>query len=360
MAAPTNTFSRYSFTKGSDAREELARMIELSSPTETPFMSMIGRGKKPGNTKIEWEEDRLRPAAANAHIEGDEFSADAQRSPARYHTYTQISREDIVVSGTAQALNTVDGRKLLAKYVSKAGAALKRDMEHDLTSRQLSAEGAAGTARKSAGAVGWCIYNYVLGSGGTPVGPALGTSTTEDGVAIQSGTPETAPTVGTTSRGLKMTHFRKMIRDVYEGGGMATTALMVPEVKERFSNFMYSSSSVSAEQQQDQGPSGQGKKGRTVGSTAQAAVGFYQSNFGRIILVPNRNQDIPASGKSDVLIITPNKWELCFLRRFHVDTMGRTGDSHKRVLVVEYALKCISTWAHAAIIGVNNSTAVSE
>ena len=55
MAVPANT--RLTFG-GIQIREDLSDIIYNISPTETPFMSGIGRGSA-SNTLFEWQKDEL-------------------------------------------------------------------------------------------------------------------------------------------------------------------------------------------------------------------------------------------------------------------------------------------------------------
>ena len=61
MAQPTNTFSQYD-AKGN--REDLSDIIYDISPTETPFLSSIGKTKAT-STKHEWQTDALAAAVSN-------------------------------------------------------------------------------------------------------------------------------------------------------------------------------------------------------------------------------------------------------------------------------------------------------
>ena len=50
-------------------REDIADIIYSISPTETPFMSGVGKTKAT-NTLHQWQTDALAPVAANAQAEG--------------------------------------------------------------------------------------------------------------------------------------------------------------------------------------------------------------------------------------------------------------------------------------------------
>ena len=68
MGIIANTFQTFQ-AKGN--REDLSDIIYNISPTDTPFMSAIGKEKATG-TSHDWQTDALATAAANAQIEGDE------------------------------------------------------------------------------------------------------------------------------------------------------------------------------------------------------------------------------------------------------------------------------------------------
>ena len=79
MAQPTNTFDSYDAV---GIREDLSNIIHDISPEETPFYSACAKVKA-SNTYHEWQTDALRSSAANAHIEGDETTANARTATTR-------------------------------------------------------------------------------------------------------------------------------------------------------------------------------------------------------------------------------------------------------------------------------------
>ena len=58
MTQPSNTFDTYDAVGN---REDLANIIYSISPTDTPFMTMAGRGKADATYK-EWQTDALASA----------------------------------------------------------------------------------------------------------------------------------------------------------------------------------------------------------------------------------------------------------------------------------------------------------
>ena len=79
MAQPTGAFSSYDAVGN---REDLSDMIYDVSPSDTPFLTAIKKGKA-SNTNHEWQTDVLASAAANAHIEGDDTTASAPAATVR-------------------------------------------------------------------------------------------------------------------------------------------------------------------------------------------------------------------------------------------------------------------------------------
>ena len=129
MAIVANTFQTY---QAIGRREDLSNTIYNISPTDVPFMSMIGRSKAT-NTLAEWQTDALDAAAANAQVEGDEYAFTAVTPTVRLGNYTQISRKTVVVSGSQQAGNNAGRDSEMALQLAKSSKALKRDMEKALT-----------------------------------------------------------------------------------------------------------------------------------------------------------------------------------------------------------------------------------
>ena len=99
MAQVTGTYSVYD-AKG--LREDLSDIIYSISPTDTPFMSGIGKEKATA-VLHEWQTDSLANAVANnAQIEGDEIGFSAPSATTRVNNRTQISRKSVIVTGTLE------------------------------------------------------------------------------------------------------------------------------------------------------------------------------------------------------------------------------------------------------------------
>ena len=103
MATPTGTFQTYAAIGN---REDLANMIYDISPTTTPFMSNVKRGKAT-NTLHEWQTDVLATAVStNAVIEGDDATTNSAVPTVRLANICQISDKVPRVSGTQDAMDS--------------------------------------------------------------------------------------------------------------------------------------------------------------------------------------------------------------------------------------------------------------
>ena len=109
-------------------REDLSDVIYNISPTDTPLLNSLARGKATG-VYHEWQTDSLAAATTNdAAVEGAD-ACDATMSPAtRLGNYTQIVQKTIKISGTLEAVDKAGRKSEKAYQLSKASAELKRDI----------------------------------------------------------------------------------------------------------------------------------------------------------------------------------------------------------------------------------------
>src|SRR6478735_4624513 len=101
MTAPTNT---YLTTAAIGNREDLTDVIYNIAPTETPFFSMIAKGKATA-TLHEWQTQDLAAAANNEQAEGDDAVAVAVTPTVRLGNRTQISSKTVSVAGTQESVD---------------------------------------------------------------------------------------------------------------------------------------------------------------------------------------------------------------------------------------------------------------
>ena len=315
MAQVTGTYSTYD-AKGE--REDLADIIYNISPTDTPFMSGIGKSKA---TAVfhEWQTDALAAAASdNYQIEGDEIAFSAPSATTRIGNRTQISRKSVIVSGTLDSVSKAGRNNELAYQISKASKELKRDMETSLTANQAPVTGDDSTARRLAGIESWIKTNSDKGGGSGADPTTSGTNARTDG----------------TQRAFTESQLKSVIKKCWDQGGDPSMIMLGSFNKQVLSGFTGGSTRFDPAENK-----------RLV-----AAVDVYESDFGALTVAPNR-----FSPARSVHIITPDMWAVAFLRDFALEDLAKTGDAAKQFLVAEYTLESRNEAASGGVFDLTTS-----
>ena len=318
MAQVTGTYSVYD---AAGLREDLSDIIYSISPTETPFMSGIGKEKATA-VLHEWQTDSLASAVAtNAQIEGDEIGFSAPSATTRVNNRTQISRKSVIVTGTLDSVSKAGRNNELAYQISKASKELKRDMESSLCANNSPVVGDDSTARELAGLAGWIQQNNDAGTGGA------------NGQVSNVDVPGTARTDG-TQRAFTESQLKSVIKKCWDEGGDPSMIMLGSFNKQVLSGFTGGSTRFDPAENK-----------RLV-----AAVDVYESDFGAMTVVPNRFQRA-----RDVFVLQPDMFATAFLRDFQLMDLAKTGDATKQALLAEYTLVSKNEKASGAIFDVTTS-----
>lgn len=307
MAAPTAT---HLSTAAVGNREDLTDIIDNISPTETPFYSMIRKGKANG-TKHEWQTQALRAAGANAHVEGDDTTATAVTPQVRLSNYTQIMKEAASVSGTQEAVDKAGQKGEMSKQLALKSAELKKDIEYQLTRSGVAVTGAT---RQFRGIRGFL--------------PAANTATVAGYVAPDY-VGNVGPTDGTTPRAFSETLLKSAWQAIYVNGGRPTVIMMGAANKQLFSTFT-------------------GNANRQVMAATEklnAAIDVYVGDFGTLSAVVNIEQRT-----RDVFLIQPDKWEFSVLRPWAKMDLPNNGDAQRKQILVEGTLTCVNPLASGGVL----------
>jgi len=294
----------YSTSTAIGQREDLSDVIYNISPTETPFMSSIGKTKATA-VYHEWQTDSLAAATtANAAVEGADASSATLSPTVRLGNYAQIIQKTVQVSGTLDAVNKAGRKSEKAYQMAKASAELKRDLETILLSNQGRSAGSSTTARKLGSVLSWIKTNSDVGSGGAD--PAtIGVSTRTDG----------------TQRTFTEALLKTVVAEVYASGGAPKILMVGATGKQKVSSF----AGIAA--QRYMAPS-------NTPTTIIGAADVYMSDFGTMSVVPNRFMRA-----RDALIIDPEYAALAYLRPFQTNELAKTGDSENTQLLAEVTLE---------------------
>jgi len=310
-------------------REDLTDVIYNISPTDTPFMSSIGKTKATG-VYHEWQTDSLAAANIdNAAVEGADAS-DATLSPTtRVGNYTQISQKTIKVAGTLESVDKAGRKSEKAYQLSKASAELKRDMEKILLSNNAAGAGSSSTARTLGGLQTWLETNASLGATGV------------------AGSDGDTRRVSGTDRTFTEAILKANVKSVYEQGGDASVLMVTPSAKQTVSSF------AGIAEQRYMAPS---QKATTI----VGAADVYLSDFGTLSVVPNRfmtgdiTGEVPAGGAGVdngevAFVLDPEYASIAYLRPFATNELAKVGDAEKTQLLVEYTLEVKNEAAHGII-----------
>lgn len=323
MAAITNTYTRFD-AKG--VREDLSNVIYQISPEETPFMSNVGR-ENVKNTYYEWQVDELAAAVTtNAQIEGDDITSFTAATPTtRLGNYTQISRKDVIISGTLESVDKAGRRSELTYQMAKKSAELKRDMEATILANQAAAAGSTSSARASGALLAFLKTNTSKGTGG--------------GDPSYTTTPTAARTDATAGalRSFSETLLKDVIQKVWTEGGSPSMVMAGPVNKQNLSKM----AGIASQRFNATG---------AKPSTIIGAADIYVSDFGNVTIVPNRFQR-----ERDVFVLDPQYASVAYLRPFQTVELAKTGDAEKRMLLVEWGLKVNAEKAHGVIADLNST-----
>ena len=296
--ATTTQFKTYD---ANAIREDLSDVIYDISPTDTPFLSGIAKKGSVSNTHFEWQTDALTAASAvNKHIEGAAVGAASMTDTTRLGNYTQISKKVVEVTGTQEKVDNAGKKSEMAYQLAKASKELKRDMESSLLADTSGAVGAAGTARVTQGAAKFIATN-VVDAGTTGSHAAV----TDDDIVDAA-------------------------EKCWTQGGEPSTILLGATNKKVVT-----------------GLAGRAEATRSAvdnNKTLYNAVDIYVTDFGTFNIQLDRycDQDL-------IYVLDNDMWSVDFLRDFQTVDISKDGDSDKKMLLVEYGLRCGNEKANGKI-----------
>jgi hypothetical protein len=314
MAQPTNVYSVYdasgSTGVGLGNREDLLDTVYDITPTQTPVLTALGRGKAEA-VLHEWTTHALAAAAANEKVEGDNAVIDIASPKARLNNRCAISNKTIGVTRTQQAVNKVGTEDALAEEAGYKMSELKRDMETMLFLNQAKVAGNDTTARKFAGLPTWLNANVDRGSGGAnPTGD--GSNTATDG----------------TQRAFTESSLLAVSQSCFNNGG--SPGMMVAGVFNRRIASTFG-----------------GNQTRTVEAREKKlinSVAFYEDDFNTLKLVADR-----FSRARDVYLIDTDYLKVAYLRPFDTWDLAVTGSALQKEIETEWTLEVCNPAAHGVI-----------
>lgn len=315
MAQPANTFDTYD-AKG--IREDLSDIIYNITPDDTPFYSACKKVKAT-NTLHEWQTDTLRSSAANAHIEGDDTSADAAVATVRLGNYTQIFKNAVTIADTEESVDKAGRKNEIAYQTLKIAREQKLDIEKALFENNAREPGDSTTARELAGAGAWVKTNQSVGSGGAaPTGN--GTDARTDG----------------TQAAFTQAKFDTVMESIWTNGGTPDKVYLSPFQMNIALGF-----------------TGGGNSRRNIDAASETvynSVDVYVTPWGSVEFTPSRE-----NRSRDVYIMQSDMWCVGVLRPTKNVGLAKTGDSTKRQVLTELTLVAKNEAANGIVADLSTS-----
>lgn len=314
MAQPNNSFSSYDAV---GIREDLSDMIYDVSPEATPFYTMCAKTKAK-NTLHEWQTDSLRASADNAHVEGDDTTADSRSATTRLNNRTQIFKNAVVVPDTDEGIDKAGRARELAYQSLKMAKEQKLDIERALFLNQAKVAGSDTVARKLAGLPTWLTTNTTFESGNSGADP------TGDGsdARTDDGTPVA----------FSQTRFDTTMQNIWDNSGHADKFKVFLSVFQMNKALAFT---------------GNNNQRAQVGALDAKVVNnlrVYITPWGAVEFVPSREHRA-----RDVFILDPKMWCVAVLRGTKNTPLAKTGDSTKRQIVTELTLVSKNEAASGAV-----------
>lgn len=275
------------------AKEDVSNVISNISPTATPFQSAIGK-EKVHNKVFDWQEDSLRDVTDNNNPEGADATFITVSPTVMRENVTQILTEAFEVSGTTDAISVYGRAKESAYQLAKSARQVKRDLE-----------------------------NALVGTAQAKVKPADNTSNRKMAGYQAQIDASVITHVAVDANPLTETLLLDNLQAVYDNGADPKRIDVTP------TNSLVVADFAKASGRYRTIDTGSGDQ-----KTIVNAVDLYVSPFGTQRVFLNRFQKA-----GNTLVYDPDMWSLATLRPWTRETLAKTGDALKMMLVGEFSLK---------------------
>lgn len=307
--APAGNVSTYS--NSASIREDLADVIYMITPMDTYCLSKFER-QTADATLHQWQEDSLADfTVGNAVGEGADFSAVTAAATLRVKNYCQISNKEIVVTGTSEASRHAGMRSMMAHQLMKKGKELKRDIEAAILSSNSATTGAVNSARLSAGIVTYCETSLMI-KGSTQ-------STATNTAWAAGGIPNSDLSIGSATA-LTAADLNTALQVAWTNGGETDVILTTAAIRSTISGFTGIATRFS--------DVAKGQEAVVVNS-----ADVFVSQFGAHRVVTSRY-----AKAGTVYCLDTSMWAVAYLRPFMTLDIAKSGDSTKKMLLVEWCL----------------------
>lgn len=356
MAAPADYLDAAdlkSVLSGGLIREDVLNEIFDCSDIPTEFLDRIGTDSF-SNSYSEWTEDKLAaPNINNAVVSGsDRASTDNDASVTnakRQGNHAQISTKEVFVTTRTEEMDAIGRASEMGYQTGRRLQELRRDVNAICLTGQASvADNGDAVAGKSAGLGAVLTTNTSFGAGGSATG-------------FDTGTKLVAAQVPGEGRALTFTMVGAQIENCYILGAMPNTIMSHPSLTKRLAQFLFTTVYAAKPTQNVSG------EGDGVAQTSQGFIDAFKTDFGFLMeIVPERLQQTYADAAGgaaqnvvNVYGIDPRYLKLSLLYGWKVEPLAKLGLSDRKMLHVDWMLKCLLERAHFNIADINPTSTVT-
>lgn len=211
---------------------------------------------------------------------------------------------------------------------------LKNDVEYALVRNQASTAGSASVGRSLGSIESWIGASSASSTAATIVVRATSTADSASTPALTGGTPGAAPTDGSTTGAFVEGSLKLALEGAWNNGGDVDTILVSASVKNTINGF----SSIATRQVD---------VGRTSQASITGAADVYVSNFATHRIRLHRHVRT-----SVCLCLDTSLWGVATLRGFSMETLAKTGDGEKRMLLWEGTLRSNNYLGNSKVVAI--------
>lgn len=298
------------------AKEDISTIISNISPTKTPMQTSIGN-EKVTQKLYQWQEDVLRAVIDNNQAEGFEAS-DVSIVPTTMRDNTvQILSETIKVATSQDATDSYGRAKESAYQIAKSMAQVKRDLENAFV----------GTAQAKVKPTNNLTNRKMAGFQAQIPNAGAGSLALTD-MALYTGATTTKPTES---------NLLDVLQQVFLNGAEPSVIQVTPTNSRTLADF----AKASGRYRTFENTAARGEGQRTIINV----VDLYVSPFGEQRMLLNRFLKT-----GNTLVYEPDMWKKVTFRPWTRETLAKTGDNVKIMLVGEFSLKHKNFGASGVIV----------
>ena len=330
---------------GSTNREELADLISIVSPLDTPLYTLLEHVPS-NNTVYEWVMDDISaPTTVGAKLEGADFTSPAASTRQRAQNTHMIYWEGIEVSRTQRLMNEVGLDDEFSWQEIRSGLNVAKQFEANLRWSGYDGGGAS-TARKMAGLLQWVATTGI--DTGTP---------NVAGVSIPDTYSSSWFDQGDDNITRDELHDSILLPMFKKGAQIGDCIAFCPaELKRKISAFAVAFGAGTSTTAGLSGGGGRVTRSQNddalvevvdvyatdVGPLAIAMDRYMNSSYDLTVTPPGGGSDFSVEGERSMFIIDPRFFQISVLDPIHFVPVAKTSDSTQGAVVGEMGLKVLN------------------